>query len=154
MNQLEHISSDVIIQQEATVISRKLSADEKEVKEMKRRRAKESADGLALMTSSVTWTTSRKLLLPPAGQPVASFCYHQLDNQTQATAHPVESFNEPAVAMNPVASFIYPVDMESSRKKADVVESYNPDARFQSQYLKYQPLQAINAQDGKNQWLK
>ncbi|KZV41233.1 hypothetical protein F511_41867 [Dorcoceras hygrometricum] len=80
---------------------------------MKRRRAKESADGLALMTSS-------------------------LDNQTQATAHPVESFNEPAVAMNPVASFAYPVDMESSRNKSDVVESYNPDARFQSQYFKSQ----------------
>ncbi|KZV46239.1 hypothetical protein F511_08682 [Dorcoceras hygrometricum] len=26
--------------------------------------------------------------------------------------------------------FVYPVDMESSRKKADVVESYNPDARY------------------------
>ncbi|KZV25325.1 hypothetical protein F511_34114 [Dorcoceras hygrometricum] len=63
---------------------------------------------------------------------------HQLDNQTQAIAHPVESFYEPAVAMNPVASFAYPVDMESSRKKADVMESYNLDARFQSQYLKIQ----------------
>ncbi|KZV30755.1 hypothetical protein F511_03733 [Dorcoceras hygrometricum] len=40
--------------------------------------------------------------------------------------------------VDPVASFAYPVDMESSRKKADVVESYNPDARFQSQYLKIQ----------------
>ncbi|KZV37009.1 hypothetical protein F511_12921 [Dorcoceras hygrometricum] len=54
----------------------------------------------------------------------------KLGNQTQATAHPVESFYEPAVAMNPVASFAYPVDMESSRKKADVMESYNPDARY------------------------
>ncbi|KZV19156.1 calcium-dependent protein kinase 32-like [Dorcoceras hygrometricum] len=26
--------------------------------------------------------------------------------------------------------FVYPVEMESSRKKADVVESYNPDARY------------------------
>ncbi|KZV46762.1 hypothetical protein F511_34236 [Dorcoceras hygrometricum] len=105
-----------------------------------------------------------------------------LDNQTQATAHPVESFNEPAVAMNPVASFAYPVDMESSRKKADVMESYNPDARFQSQYLKnsaeaqsssrhesaakqlmiYESWMSTAernsngkyAQDGKNQWLK
>ncbi|KZV55606.1 hypothetical protein F511_25497 [Dorcoceras hygrometricum] len=51
-------------------------------------------------------------------------------NQTQATAHPVVSYNEPAVAIHPVASFAYPVDMESSRKKADVVESYNPDARY------------------------
>ncbi|KZT75248.1 hypothetical protein F511_47728 [Dorcoceras hygrometricum] len=40
--------------------------------------------------------------------------------------------------VDPVASFVYPVDMKSSRKKADVMESYNPDARFQSQYLKIQ----------------
>ncbi|KZV54964.1 putative phytol kinase 2, chloroplastic [Dorcoceras hygrometricum] len=45
--------------------------------------------------------------------------------QSQATVDPVASFS--AIA--------YPVDLESSRKK-DVVESYNPDARFQSQYLK------------------
>ncbi|KZV28721.1 transcriptional corepressor LEUNIG-like [Dorcoceras hygrometricum] len=69
----------------------------------------ESAAGLAMETSKVESV---------------------LDIQTQATAHPVESFNEPAVAMNPVASFAYPVDMESSRKKTDVVESYNPDARY------------------------
>ncbi|KZV22892.1 putative receptor-like protein kinase [Dorcoceras hygrometricum] len=50
--------------------------------------------------------------------------------QTQATAHPVVSYNEPAVAIHPVASFAYPVDIESSRKKADVVESYNSDARY------------------------
>ncbi|KZV57974.1 hypothetical protein F511_44625 [Dorcoceras hygrometricum] len=74
---------------------------------MKRRRAKDSADGFALTTSS------RKI-------PVAS------------------SMNPVASSMHPVASFAYPVDMESSRKKADVVESYNPDARFQSQYLKIQ----------------
>ncbi|KZV20354.1 hypothetical protein F511_16422 [Dorcoceras hygrometricum] len=47
---------------------------------------KESADGLAMMTSSLQ-----------------AYRYHQLDNQTQATAHPVESFNEPAVAMHSVA---------------------------------------------------
>ncbi|KZV55062.1 sphingoid long-chain bases kinase 2, mitochondrial-like [Dorcoceras hygrometricum] len=43
-------------------------------------------------------------------------------NHTQAIAHPVVSYNEPAVAMNPV-------DMESSRKKSDEVESCNPVAR-------------------------
>ncbi|KZV17399.1 hypothetical protein F511_27922 [Dorcoceras hygrometricum] len=63
---------------EATVISRKLSADEK-------RSERDEA-------------TSRKI-------PVAS-------------------------SMQPVASFAYPVDMESSRNKADVVEIYNPDARY------------------------
>ncbi|KZV20493.1 hypothetical protein F511_34750 [Dorcoceras hygrometricum] len=35
-----------------------------------------------------------------------AYRYHQLDNQTQATAHPVVSYNEPAVAMNPVARLI------------------------------------------------
>ncbi|KZV47784.1 subtilisin-like protease [Dorcoceras hygrometricum] len=37
----------------------------------------------------------------------------KLDIQTQATAHPVVSYNEPAVAMHPGAK--YPVDKEFSR---------------------------------------
>ncbi|KZV49434.1 hypothetical protein F511_30103 [Dorcoceras hygrometricum] len=81
----------------------------RKVKKMKRRRAEESADGLALMTSSVTSSQSADGLSPAVAR-------YQQWIQTQATAHPVESFNEPAVAMNPVASFAYPVDMESSRK--------------------------------------
>ncbi|KZV54807.1 hypothetical protein F511_04429 [Dorcoceras hygrometricum] len=61
--------------------------------------------------------------------------------QQVATVHPVESFS---VIFNQsrmhsercrlnnrkLQRFAYPVDMESSRKKADVVESYNPDARY------------------------
>ncbi|KZV13715.1 hypothetical protein F511_45124 [Dorcoceras hygrometricum] len=77
----------------------------REVKEMKRRRAEESVDGLS-----------------PA---VARY------QQTQATAHSVESFNEPAVAMNPVASFACPVDMESSRKLKYPVARY-PVAVFEA----------------------
>ncbi|KZV14278.1 putative leucine-rich repeat receptor-like protein kinase [Dorcoceras hygrometricum] len=50
-----------------------------------------------------------------------------LDNQTQATAHPVASYSG---SSRELQRFVYPVDMESSRKKADVVESYNPDARY------------------------
>ncbi|KZV21297.1 DNAJ heat shock N-terminal domain-containing protein isoform 1 [Dorcoceras hygrometricum] len=45
--------------------------------------------------------------LPPAGQPDAR--KEELAKryiQTQATAHPVVSYNEPAVAMNPVARLI------------------------------------------------
>ncbi|KZV24003.1 hypothetical protein F511_44013 [Dorcoceras hygrometricum] len=54
--------------------------------------------------------TSRKILagricLIPAEQPVARSSRELQWIQTQAIAHPVESFNEPAVAMNPVASF-------------------------------------------------
>ncbi|KZV54146.1 hypothetical protein F511_09981 [Dorcoceras hygrometricum] len=45
---------------------------------------------------------------------------YQLDNQTQAIAHPVESFFESAVAIYPVASFsaiAFPVDLIPRRKK-------------------------------------
>ncbi|KZV45530.1 hypothetical protein F511_40089 [Dorcoceras hygrometricum] len=51
------------------------------------------------------WQSAANISLQPAGHPDAS-------------------------NFHPVASFAYPVDMESSRKKADVVESYNPDARY------------------------
>ncbi|KZV36051.1 hypothetical protein F511_22646 [Dorcoceras hygrometricum] len=58
-----------------------------------------------------------------------AYRYHQLDNQTQATAHPVVSYNEPAVAMNPVARLIQskatllcnPVDKEFRQKRKAVV---------------------------------
>ncbi|KZV22893.1 cation/H(+) antiporter 19-like [Dorcoceras hygrometricum] len=105
--------------------SRKLSADEKRSEREKRRRrggnpvasycspAVDSADALCVDIQQ-SQDTSRKLQYI----------------QTQATAHPVVSYNEPAVAIHPVASFAYPVDIESSRKKADVVESYNPDERY------------------------
>ncbi|KZV36816.1 hypothetical protein F511_22851 [Dorcoceras hygrometricum] len=52
------VESAVRNQQEATVISRNLSADEKRSERVKRRRARESADGLALMTSLVTSSQS------------------------------------------------------------------------------------------------
>ncbi|KZV26869.1 hypothetical protein F511_42483 [Dorcoceras hygrometricum] len=91
----------------------------------------ESSRKKADVVESYRESPSRKALLKPRlDNQLQAYRYHQLDNQSQATAHPVESFNEPAVAMNPVASFVYPFDMESSRKKADVVESYNPDARY------------------------
>ncbi|KZV36686.1 hypothetical protein F511_14789 [Dorcoceras hygrometricum] len=62
--------------------------------------------------------SSRKHLKPTTGQPAASI---------SSPAQPVAS------SMHPVASFAYPIDMESSRKKADVVESYNPVAKIQTQ---------------------
>ncbi|KZV44054.1 callose synthase 3-like [Dorcoceras hygrometricum] len=179
----------------------------REVKEMKRRRAEESADGLALMTSLVTSSysadglspavaryqqiqqmifaliTSRKIpvasysryqsqaslllyiqstwypdarkakvakllkiqqmlfaLITSRKIPVASYSRYQsqaslllyiqstwypdarkakvvkLGKQTQATAHPVESFYEPAVATQPVASSMNSVDKDFSRR--------------------------------------
>ncbi|KZV21000.1 hypothetical protein F511_38075 [Dorcoceras hygrometricum] len=63
-------------------------------------RAKDSADGFALGTSR--YNSQEK----PAG----SFYI-----QTKATAHPVESFNEPAVAMHSVARCC------TSRKQASVL---------------------------------
>ncbi|KZV48431.1 hypothetical protein F511_17513 [Dorcoceras hygrometricum] len=86
--------------------SRKLSADEEEAKEMKRGRAEESADGLALMTSLVTSSqsaddlreqsqesavigkSSRELQYPVAGNPGAknrrSSKAQQLKNESAA----------------------------------------------------------------------
>ncbi|KZV17284.1 hypothetical protein F511_25556 [Dorcoceras hygrometricum] len=81
----------------------------REVNEMKRRRAEESADGLALMTSSVTSSYS-------ADDSADALC---VDNQSQDTSwkhmfntswttsrkqqqHPVVSYIEPAVATHPV----------------------------------------------------
>ncbi|KZV33843.1 protein agamous-like 66 [Dorcoceras hygrometricum] len=77
---VDDISSDVIIQQEATVISRW-----REVNEMKRRRAKESADGLALMTSSVTSSYSADGLREQSQESADALC---VDNQSQATVDP------------------------------------------------------------------
>ncbi|KZV15515.1 tetrahydrocannabinolic acid synthase-like [Dorcoceras hygrometricum] len=102
---------------------------------MKRRRAGESADGLALMTSSMTSSYSADGLREQSQESADSadalcveihsvaryqleaYVLYQLDNQTQATAASVESFNEPAVAMNPVASFAYSVDLVLGTKK-------------------------------------
>ncbi|KZV45147.1 pentatricopeptide repeat-containing protein mitochondrial [Dorcoceras hygrometricum] len=56
-----------------------------------KRKDKDSADGFALRISS-RWEVQ-----------LQAYRYHQLDNQTQATTHPVVSYNEPAVAMHPVA---------------------------------------------------
>ncbi|KZV19926.1 hypothetical protein F511_16005 [Dorcoceras hygrometricum] len=87
----DDISSNVI------TFSSWLSADENRNEKMKRRRAEESADGLALMTTSVTSSQSADGL----GPAVARY------QQTQATAHPVVSYFVPAVAIHPVASFVH-----------------------------------------------
>ncbi|KZV24624.1 hypothetical protein F511_36842 [Dorcoceras hygrometricum] len=71
-----------------------------------------------LFTSSCRGKSSRKHLKPTTGQPAASI---------SSPAQPVAS------SMHPVASFAYPVDMEFSHNKADVVESYNPVAKIQTQ---------------------
>ncbi|KZV38430.1 heparanase-like protein 3 [Dorcoceras hygrometricum] len=109
---------------------------------MKRRRAGESTDGLALMTSLVTSLQSADGLREQS-QESAAFCSRAKDSadalcveiqQSQDTSwkhmfntswttrrkqqqHLVESFNEPAVAMNPVAIFAYPVDLDSQTQE-------------------------------------
>ncbi|KZV32679.1 pentatricopeptide repeat-containing protein-like [Dorcoceras hygrometricum] len=74
---------------------------------MKRRRAKESADELALMTSSVTSSYSADGLREQS-QDISSWTTRRKQQQ-----HPVESLYEPAVAMNTVASFAHPVTSEA-----------------------------------------
>ncbi|KZV23366.1 hypothetical protein F511_35185 [Dorcoceras hygrometricum] len=88
---------------------------------MKRRRAGESADGLALMTSSVTSSYSADGLREQSQESADSAGRLCVDNQSQDPVasysgsrrkqqqHPVESLYELAVAMNTVASFVYPV---------------------------------------------
>ncbi|KZV37696.1 pentatricopeptide repeat-containing protein [Dorcoceras hygrometricum] len=76
--------------------------------------------------------------------------------QTQATAHPDKIFIVPAVAMHPVASFAYPVDKETAVARSVVTKN---EQQLSEQLLNnllenIQPFDAINAQDGKNQWLK
>ncbi|KZV57255.1 hypothetical protein F511_16053 [Dorcoceras hygrometricum] len=108
--------------------------------------------------------SSRKHLKPTTGQPAASI---------SSPAQPVAS------SMHPVASFAYPVDMVSRRKKRRSSEAWKLGAKYpvdketavarsvvtkneqqlSEQLLNnllenIQPFDAINAQDGKNQWLK
>ncbi|KZV45284.1 hypothetical protein F511_06802 [Dorcoceras hygrometricum] len=112
---------------------------------MKRRRVEESADGLELMTSSVTSSVTSSYSADGLREQsqesaaIAKRCrLHKLIrqrfaiqqmlfalitsrelqwSQTQATAHPVESLYESVVAIYPVASFAYPVDLVPRRKK-------------------------------------
>ncbi|KZV33484.1 hypothetical protein F511_34836 [Dorcoceras hygrometricum] len=88
---------------------------------MKRRRVEESADGLALMTSSVTSSHSADGLREQSQESADSAGRLCVDNQSQDSVasysgsrrkqqqHPVERLYESAVAMNTVASFAYPV---------------------------------------------
>ncbi|KZV33506.1 dentin sialophosphoprotein-like [Dorcoceras hygrometricum] len=88
---------------------------------MKRRRAEESADGLALMTSLVTSSYSADGLREQSQESADSVGKLCVDNQSQDPVasysgsrrkqqeHPVESFYESAVAMNIVASSTHPV---------------------------------------------
>ncbi|KZV48276.1 ABC transporter B family member 25 [Dorcoceras hygrometricum] len=91
----------------------------------------------------------------------------KLGNQTQTIAHSVESFYEPAVALYiqsqrsrrkiPVAVFEDSAEaqsssrFESAAKQLTIYESWMSTA----EQFKWQKRQdAINAQDGKNQWLR
>ncbi|KZV57742.1 hypothetical protein F511_29518 [Dorcoceras hygrometricum] len=85
----------------------------REVKEMKRRRAEESADGLALMTSSVTSSYSADDsadALCVEIQQLQDTSWKLMFNTSWTTRrkqqqHPVVSYNESAVAIYPVASY-------------------------------------------------
>ncbi|KZV28704.1 20S proteasome alpha subunit G [Dorcoceras hygrometricum] len=93
----------------------------REVKEMKRRRTEETADGLALMTSSI-----QQMLFALKIQQSQDTSWKHMFNTSwtirrKQQQHPVVSYNESAVAIYPVASFstiAYPVDLVSRRKKS------------------------------------
>ncbi|KZV42873.1 hypothetical protein F511_17477 [Dorcoceras hygrometricum] len=114
---VDDISSDVIIQQEAIVYQQWSEANK-----MKRRRVEASADGLALMTSSVMSSYSADGLKEQSQESADSAGTLCDEDQSQDTSwkhmfytswttrrkqqqHPVESLFESAVAIDPVASF-------------------------------------------------
>ncbi|KZT76939.1 hypothetical protein F511_46036 [Dorcoceras hygrometricum] len=75
----------------------------------------------------------------------------KLDKQTQATSHPVVSYNEPAVVIHPVASFAYPDDKETAVARSVVTKN---EQQLSEQLLNnllenIQPFNAINAQYGR-----
>ncbi|KZV40833.1 hypothetical protein F511_24326 [Dorcoceras hygrometricum] len=78
---------------------------------MKRRRAGESADGLALMTSSVTSSQSADGLRDQSQESSVARSSRELfsGSRRKQQQHPVESLYESAVAMNTVASSTHPV---------------------------------------------
>ncbi|KZV48848.1 hypothetical protein F511_19305 [Dorcoceras hygrometricum] len=102
---------------------------------MKRRRAKESADGLSpavaryqqIQQMLFALITSRKI--------------------------PVESYSGSSRRLQ---CFEYPVDKETAVARSVVTKNKQQlSEQLLNNLLKnIQPLQAINAQDGKNQWLK
>ncbi|KZV36867.1 type I inositol 1,4,5-trisphosphate 5-phosphatase 12-like [Dorcoceras hygrometricum] len=75
----------------------------------------------------------------------------KLDKQTQATAHPIVSYNEPAVAIHPFASFAYPDDKETTVARSVVTknEQQLSEQLLNNQLENIQPFNAINAQDGR-----
>ncbi|KZV48430.1 hypothetical protein F511_17512 [Dorcoceras hygrometricum] len=70
--------------------SRKLSADEEEAKEMKRGRAEESADGLALMTSLVTSSQSADDLREQSQESAGSL-YIQTQERSDVVKEEIQS---------------------------------------------------------------
>ncbi|KZV16660.1 hypothetical protein F511_42968 [Dorcoceras hygrometricum] len=111
---------------------------------------KKAAGALSVDVISSDITISRKK------NPVASYYARkakvaQLDNHTQATAHPVESFYEPAVALYIQSQDNSAEAQSSSRhgsasKQLTIYESWMSTAELNSN--------GKNAQDGKNQWLR
>ncbi|KZV19631.1 hypothetical protein F511_17962 [Dorcoceras hygrometricum] len=78
-------------------------------------------------------TISRKLLFTSSCHKISAGSYCTSSREQQRYIQPVASSIHPVARLSTsrkLQRFVYPVDMESSRKKADVVESYYPDARY------------------------
>ncbi|KZV47904.1 hypothetical protein F511_15004 [Dorcoceras hygrometricum] len=94
------VMTSVVMSSQSTVGNQQM----KEVKKMKRRRAEESADGLALITSSVTSSKSADGLSPAVARYQQQMLF-ALINQSQ---DPVASFIDPdATQRFPDAVIVY-----------------------------------------------
>ncbi|KZV48847.1 hypothetical protein F511_19304 [Dorcoceras hygrometricum] len=112
------------------------------MKEMKRRRAKESADGLSPAVARYQQRFALALKIQ-----------QMLFALITSRKIPVESYSGSSRRLR---CFEYPVDKETAVARSFVTKNKQQlSEQLLNNLLKnIQPLQAINAQDGKNQWLK
>ncbi|KZV49278.1 WD repeat-containing protein 82 [Dorcoceras hygrometricum] len=119
-----------------------------------KRKDKDSADALCVDNQQSKDISSRKHLKPTTGQPAASISLPPADNQTQATAHPVLQRSRRNDNFSSGAK--YPVDKETAVARSVVTKNKQQlsEQLLNNLLENIQPFDAINAQDGKNQWLK
>ncbi|KZV44925.1 alpha-glucan water dikinase, chloroplastic [Dorcoceras hygrometricum] len=141
----DDISSDVIIQQEATVISRKLSAD-----------------GSAFMMSSVTSSNSADGLKEQSQDisryQLEAYVLYQLDNQTQATAASSRELQNPVARKEDVAKLCNQAQSFQSTKISAEDELSRSDEPAAKQLTIYEELSKLDThfkwEEGVSNWKK
>ncbi|KZV14153.1 Gamma-glutamyl transpeptidase 1 isoform 1 [Dorcoceras hygrometricum] len=102
---------------------------------------------------AMAMTSSRKI---PAGSYIVEKSSRKHLKPT--TGQPAASISLPPAGQPDASNSTSSLDMESSRKKADVVESYNPDARYPVAVFEAsvvaQRIQCNQRSRWKNQWLR